>query len=377
MGIYLDNAATTQPSREVVDTCSEVSYFQYANASSRHRSGREARALVDKARQTIATELQCNVGEIVFTSGGTEANVMVTAGLAASLHPARKHVIISKIEHSSILSCVSRLEEMECEVTLVAPNRNGRVEVEAIVDALRPDTGFVSLMLVNNEVGTIQPVAELGMECRRRGVILHSDAVQAIGKIPVKVNELNVDVLTFSGHKIHGPKGIGGVYIREGVDLPPLLGGGDQEFNRRAGTENVPGIVGMAKAFEMFNFVEMAQVELLRKELEYRLKELPGVIVNAEEMPRAPHISNVCFTAIDGDYLMGRLINNNICVSSGSACSSSHDKPSHVLQAMKVERGMARTAIRFSLSQYTTRHEILDCIDAVRASFRQLGLCST
>lgn len=322
----------------------------WGNPSSIHTPGRRARKAVEDAREVVARAIHAGPFEVVFTSGGTEANNTV-------IRAAGGHVVTTAVEHDSILrACAAR-----GNATVVPVDSTGRVHPDAVLEAVRPDTKLVSVMLANNEVGTLQPVAEIARRCHEKGVLVHTDAVQALGKIRIDVRELGVDLLTLSAHKIHGPKGVGALFVREGVALAPLLHGGFQEFEKRAGTENVPGIVGFGKAVELAvaRFDEsVAHMNGLRKRLVEGLLRLPQVTLHGHPTERLPNIVNVTFAGIDGEALLMALDAEGVYVSSGSACASLSLEPSHVLTAMGLDRMAVRGAVRFSLSRMTTEAEV-------------------
>jgi cysteine desulfurase len=309
---------------------------------------------MENCRTTIARAVGGLETEIVFTSGGTESDNLALFGVA------KRHLIVSAIEHSAVLAACSKLEAGGCAVTRIGVDSSGRVDPDAVIEAVRPDTDLVSIMLVNNETGAIQPISEIARRLRPLGVSVHTDAVQALGRIPVNVGELDVDLLSISAHKVHGPKGVGALYVRSGRRLEALVCGGDQEPGRRGGTENLPGIVGFAKAVELLEDGALPDPSLseLRDTLEdLLLKQVPGVCVCGSGA-RSPAVSCVVFDSLDGDLLMRRLMARGICVSSGSACTSGRSTPSHVLLAMGVEPSLARTAVRFSFSRDNTLNEV-------------------
>ena len=374
--IYLDHAATTPVRQEVLDAM--VPYFSeiFGNASSIHMVGQRAKKALENARAVIAGCIGADPKEIFFTSGGTESDNLATKGVAHANKTKGMHLITTKIEHHAVLNCCKSLEEERFEITYLPVDQCGVVLSPALEEAIRPDTVLLSVMLANNETGTIQPVSEIAAIARKKRILLHTDAVQATGKIPVSVNELGVDLLSISGHKIYGPKGIGALYIRKGTRIYPLLHGGHHERQMRAGTENIPAIVGLAKA------VELAQAELpsiikhltgLRDRLEQGIREkISHVHVNGHPIQKLPNILNVNFEFIDGEALLLALDMRGIAVSTGSACTSGATEPSHVLRAMGVKPTLAQGSIRFSLGRENTESEIDFVLDSLVEMVSQL-----
>jgi len=360
--IYLDHAATTPVRQEVLDAM--VPYFSeiFGNASSIHMVGQRAKKALENARGVIAGCIGADPKEIFFTSGGTETGNLAIKGVAHANKTKGMHLITTKIEHHAVLNCCKSLEEEGFEITYLPVDHYGVVLFSALEEAIRPDTVLISVMLANNETGTIQPVSEIAAIARKRGVLFHTDAVQAVGKIPVKINDLGIDLLSISGHKIYGPKGIGALYIRKGTRISPLLHGGHHERQMRAGTENIPAIVGLAKA------LELAQAELpstikhltgLRDRLERGIREkISHVHINGHPIKKLPNILNVNFEFIDGEALLLALDMRGIAVSTGSACASGATEPSHVLLAMGVTQTIAQGSIRFSLGRENAESEI-------------------
>jgi cysteine desulfurase len=342
--IYLDNAATTRVRPEVRAAMEPFLDGDYGNPSSLHAAGRRARRALEDARETVAGVLGGDPKEVVFTSGATESNTLAISGAAEALRPRGDHLVTTAIEHPSVLEAFARLEKQGWKVTRVGVDAEGLVDPARIAAALTPKTVLVSVMTVNNEVGSVQPIAALRKAAP--GVVFHSDAAQAVGKLPVNVRD--VDLLTFSAHKIHGPKGVGGLWIRKGTPLAPQFVGGGQEFERRAGTENVAGAVGLAAALKL---AAPGRMEALRDRLRAGLGGAPIA-------GRAPHILNVCFEGVDGEALILALDAAGVCISSGSACASGGTKPSHVLTAMGLPPDVVKSSVRFSLSALTTDEDI-------------------
>lgn len=369
MSVYLDNAASTGVHPDVVEAMLPYFREQFGNPSSHHTFGASVHESVEAARGTISSVVNAEPDELIFTSGGTEADHLAIVG-ASLLAPAnRRHIIVSAIEHQAVLRAADQLSESGFTVTIVNPDSQGIIRPEAIAAAIRPDTFLVSVMMVNNEIGTIQPLEKISGILRPRRILFHSDAVQALGKIPLDVQKLGVDLLSLSAHKIHGPKGIGALFVRKGVQLKPLLPGGGQEHGYRSGTENVPAIVGFAKAVEVANTTLeqfSKRVLALREKLESELlAALPGSRMTAASLHRSPYIASIIFPMVDNSYLLNRLDAAGIYVTSGSACASHSLEPSHVLIAMGLSENLARSAIRFSLSSLTTEAEIDHVIRSV------------
>ncbi len=333
------------------------------NPSSIHTAGSRARAAVEGARRKVAQALNCTARRIIFTGGGSEADNLAIQGVARARRGRGRHLVTSTIEHPAVLAACRALEKEGWQVSCVPVNREGLVEAGTFAAALRPDTVLASIMLANNETGAIQPVRELARLARERGVLFHTDAVQALGKIPLNVEELGVDLLALSAHKVHGPKGVGALYVREGVELVPLVHGGGQERGLRAGTENVPGIVGFGKACEIagrrLQAGEMRRVRALRDRLEAGIREIhPGAVRNGPERERLPNTLNLTLPGVRGESLVLFLDRRGICFSSGSACKSGHPDPSHALLAMGLSPEQAHCAVRFSLGPGNTEEEI-------------------
>jgi len=361
--IYLDNNATTCVAPEVFDAMLPHLTTEWGNPSSAHAAGRVARAGVENARAQVARFLgAANADEIVFTSGGSESNNWAIGGFLEQ-NPTRRHIVTTTVEHEAVRNLCVHLGEIGCEVSWLPVDRSGQLDLDDLRKALRRDTGIVSVMMANNETGVLFPVADISRIVREHSdAVMHVDGVQAVGKIPIDLANLNVDLFSVSGHKFHAPKGIGALYVRRGVRLPPFVIGGGQEHGRRSGTEAVPNIVGLGRASELAeDFAGHEQVRALRDRLEDQvLKKFPGGQVNgaAGRELRLPNTSNISFAAHDGAYLMTQLDANGICVSTGSACHSGSAAVSAVLQAMKTPLEVARGSIRFSVGRYNTAAEI-------------------
>lgn len=379
MHIYLDYNATTPVDREVLDAM--LPYFSgiFGNASSIHSTGQRGRAAVDAARESVATLLGATPSEIVFTCGGTEADNLALFGvLAPSIQP-RKHMVTTAIEHHAVLNSAEALERGGVDVTYVPAGRDGIVDPDEISEAIRPETVLISVMLANNETGTLQPIEEIGRIAAEEDIYFHCDAVQAAGKLPLDVNRLGVDLLSISAHKIYGPKGVGALYVRTGTELEPIFHGGHHERDRRPGTENVPGIVGLGKAADlaiknlMFDAVRVAA---LRDKFESALLSLPGVHLNGDPHHRVANTCNLSFDAAGGEALVIALDLQGISCSTGAACSSGAVAPSHVLTAIGLSPDRARSSLRFSLGRPTTSEEIDRAIEIIPAVVERLRALS-
>ena len=358
MSIYADNAATTKPSEHVISEMVRVMRNAYGNPSSIHSMGGDALDELETARKTIADILGCTPSEIVFTSGGSEADNQALSSAYTGAKAGKKHIVSTAFEHHAVLHTLDRLREQGFDVTLVPVNENGIVKPEDIENAIRDDTALVSVMYANNEIGTIQPVGDIGKICREHGVLFHTDAVQAFGNIAVSLE--NIDMLSLSAHKFHGPKGVGLLYVRRGCELIPLINGGGQEKGRRAGTENLPGIVGMAAAMKdaAENLAEKSRnLTAKRNYIISELKKIPHSVLNGDEENRLPGNINMCFEGIDGEPLILMLDLRGIEASSGSACTSGSLEPSHVLRAIGKNPEIARGSLRLSIGEDITEDD--------------------
>lgn len=359
--IYLDNAATTPVSQEVLDAMQPYFRDIYGNPSSVHASGRQAKGAVERAREQVARAINAKANEIVFTSGGTEADNSAIIGTAIGYQDQGKHIVTTTIEHHAVLHTYEFLQEMGYEVTFVPPGADGIVRVEDIAAALRDDTTLVSVMAVNNETGAVQPIGEIGRLTRERGIVFHTDAVQAMGLLQLDVDALCIDLLSISGHKLHGPKGVGALYVRRGLYWKPTQHGGSQEYKRRAGTENLPGIVGLGLAVERAVEQREARYEHIAGLREAMLAVLRAGVENLQvNSPEGavPSILNVTFPGAPAERILMNLDMAGIMASSGSACTSGSLQPSHVLVAMGLEEECVRSAIRFSFSGQNTQEEV-------------------
>jgi cysteine desulfurase len=364
--VYLDNNATTPVLPDVFEAMKPFYLEEFGNASSIHHYGQHARAAVEKARGSVAALLNARPAEIVFTSGGTEGDNTAIFGLVTK----GEHVITSAIEHSAVLKSCKRLEQLGCEVTYVPVNGRSEIDPDDVLKALRPNTRLITIMMANNETGVLQPLEQIGQIAREADVFFHTDAVQGAGKVPIDVEKLGCDALTISGHKIHAPQGTGATYIRKGTLLQPLIYGGSHERQRRAGTENLPGIVGLGKAAELAKAwlasdgpAEMAAMrDYLQTEV---LKQVESAGVNGAGAQRVPNTTNLWFDYIEGEALVIALDLKGLAVSSGAACSSGAIEPSHVLLAMGMPQQRARASIRISLGKQTTREDIEFAISVI------------
>jgi len=357
--VYLDNNATTPVLPDVFEAMKPFYLERFGNASSIHHYGQHARAAVEKARASVAALMRCRPAEVVFTSGGTEGDNAGIFGLVSK----GDHVITSTIEHSAVLNTCKRLEQMGCEVTYVGVNERGEIDPEDVRKALRPNTRLISVMMANNETGVLQPVEEIGKVAREADVFFHTDAVQAAGKVPIDVEKIGCDVLSISGHKIHAPQGTGAMYIRKGTLIQPLIYGGSHERQRRAGTENLPGIVGLGKAAELatewLSGNGPAEMAAMRDHLQQSvLAAVEAAGVNGAGAARVPNTTNLWFDYIEGEALVIALDLKGLAVSSGAACSSGAIEPSHVLLAMALPHDRARASVRISLGKQTTQEDV-------------------
>lgn len=360
--IYLDNNATTKTDEEVVKAMMPYLLENYGNPSSIYKIGRENRKAIEEARETVAEILNCEPNEIYFTSGGSESDNTAIRGIAYSYIKKGNHIITSKIEHPAVLETCKQLEKEGFEVTYIGVDENGIVDLEELKKAIKPTTTLITIMYANNEIGTLQPIKEIGEIAKENKIIFHTDAVQAVGNIKIDVKELNIDSLSLSGHKFYGPKGIGALYVKKGVQFNKLINGGHQERNKRAGTENVAGIVGLAKAMELaYSNLEEHNKKMkeLRDYYVSQVKEkIPYIKINGDMEKRLPGNSNISFRFIEGESLLLNLDLKGICASSGSACTSGSLDPSHVLLAIGLPHEIAHGSLRISIGKYNTKEEI-------------------
>lgn len=360
--IYVDNAATTKTSRTAIEAMLPYMNKIYGNPSSLHSVGQVAADALRKAREEAAEVLGCEPNEITFTSGGSEAdNQALVSAAAIGARKGKKHIISTAFEHHAILHTLKKLEKEGFEVTLLDVHENGMVSAQQVADAIREDTCLVSVMYANNEIGSIQPIAEIGAVCKENGVIFHTDAVQAVGHVRINVKEENIDMLSLSAHKFHGPKGVGLLYARKGVRLTNIIEGGAQERGKRAGTENIPGIVGMVAALKEANAnidANAEKVSALRDRLIEGLEKIPHSALNGDRTKRLPGNVSFCFEGIEGESLLLLLDAKGICASSGSACTSGSLDPSHVLLAIGRPHEVAHGSLRLTLSEENTQEEV-------------------
>ena len=369
MQIYADNAATTRLSDTALNAMLPYLQGEYGNPSSLHSVGQRAQEALTEARARIAARLGCQPTEVIFTSGGSEADNQAIRSVAAfGKMKGKTHIISTAFEHHAVLHTLEALEKEGFTVTLLDVHEDGMVSAQQVEEAITPETCLVTIMYANNEIGTVQPIAEIGEVCRRHGVLFHTDAVQAVGHLPVNVAEQNIDMLSLSAHKFHGPKGIGVLYARKGVPIFPLIHGGAQERGRRGGTENIPAIVGMAAALdEACDHLEedTRKLTALRERLIAGLSNIPHSVLNGHREHRLPGTVNFCFEGIEGESLLLLLDDKGVYASSGSACTSGSLDPSHVLLAIGRPHEIAHGSLRLSLSPDTTQEEVDYMVEAV------------
>ena len=381
MYIYADNAGTTKMSPVAIDAMTKCMNEVFGNPSSLHSTGQRAAEVLQKAREDVAEALGADFNEIYFTSGGSEAdNQAIRSAALFGAKKGKKHLISTKIEHHAVLHTLKKLEREGFEVTLLDVGANGIVDPADVEKAIREDTALVTIMYANNEIGTIQPIREIGAIAHEHGILFHTDAVQAFGQVPINVDEDQIDMLSASGHKLNGPKGIGFLYIRKGVKIRSFIHGGAQERKRRAGTENVPGIIGLGTAVER---AVRTMKERTAKEIELRdhliervLAEIPYCRLNGHRTDRLPNNANFSFQFIEGESLLIMLDMKGICGSSGSACTSGSLDPSHVLLAIGLPHEIAHGSLRLTLSEETTKEEIdyvVDCLKEIVAQLRSMS----
>ena len=361
--IYFDNAATTKIKTEVLNEMMPYLSMEYGNASSLYSIGRRAKRAIENARKQVATLLNCNSNEIYFTASGSESDNMAIKGFAYDNRDKGNHIITSKIEHPAVLETCKNLEKQGFEVSFINVDENGRINLEELKNEIRPTTILISVMFANNEIGTIQPIKEIAQIARTHNIVFHTDAVQAIGNVKIDVTNMNIDMLSMSGHKINAPKGIGVLYIRNGIKVEKIINGGHQEKDKRAGTENVASIVGIGKACEIAHINMNSHIRNLTRLRDYYIsrlqKEMPDKIrINGSMENRLPGNANVSFEGMDASELIFKLDEKNICVSSGSACSSGKQEPSHVLTAIGVPEKYLKCAIRTTFGDNNTFEEI-------------------
>ncbi|MBR2027540.1 MAG: cysteine desulfurase NifS [Oscillospiraceae bacterium] len=369
MRIYADNAATTKMSKTAIEAMLPYMDKIYANPSSLHTLGQLAKEELDAARASVAKLLGAQPNEIIFTSGGSEAdNQAIISAAKLGERKGKKHIISTAFEHHAVLHTLDKLKKQGFEITLLDVHENGIVTPQQVADAIREDTCLVTVMFANNEIGTIQPIKEIGAVCRQKGVLFHTDAVQAAGHLHIDVEDMNIDMLSLSGHKFHGPKGVGVLYAKKGIPLVNIIEGGAQEKGRRAGTENIPAIMGMTAALEEAcdNMAEnSAKVQKLRDRLIDGLSVIPHSVLNGDRENRLPNNVSFCFEGIEGEALLLLLDAKGVCASSGSACTSGSLDPSHVLLAIGRPHEIAHGSLRLSLCEENTEEEVEYIIRAV------------
>ena len=374
--IYMDNASTTVVDKEAFDIAKKYLFENYSNPSSSYSMANDVKADMEDAREMIADILGARYNEIYFTSGGSEANNWAILKACELMENKGKHIISSKIEHHSVLHTLSYLEKKGYEVTYLSTDEKGIIDINELKSAIREDTVLISIMFANNEIGTIEPIKEIGKLAHEHNILFHTDAVQAVGHLPIDVNELNIDLLSASGHKFHSPKGVGFLYIRSGIKLSSLIHGGNQERNRRAGTENTFGIVAMANA--MKNCYEHLkedniQMQTLRDELlSLILKNIEGSHLNGCMHNRLSNNINIYFENINGELLLILLNQNGVCASLGSACTTGSIDPSHVIMAISNDKKRASSSLRLTLSKYTTKDEVNTTFEVLKKCINQL-----
>ncbi len=378
--IYFDNAATTPVRKEVYDEILPYFIQYYGNASSVYTIARESKKALEKAREQVAKALNANIDEIYFTAGGSESDNFALKGIAEAMEKKGKHIITTQIEHHAILHTCEYLQQRGFEITYLPVDEYGKISLEELKNAIRKDTILISVMFANNEIGTIQPIKEIGAIAKQKGIYFHTDAVQAVGHVKIDVKEMNIDLLSLSGHKICAPKGIGAIYIKKGVAINPLIHGGAQEKRRRAGTENIAGIVGLGKAIELAN-EEIEQnatkVSALRDKLiNGILEKIPYSKLNGHPTDRLPGNCNISFEFIEGESMLLLLDSKGIAASSGSACTSGSLDPSHVLLAIGLPHEKAHGSLRMTLEHYNTEKEVdvvLEELPAIVSKLRDMS----
>lgn len=376
MIVYADNAATTRVSDLVFDKI--IPYFKdkYGNASSQHPLGRDSKKAIEFARLQIASSINCKQSEIIFTSGGSEGNNWIFQRIPYLFNKKKIHIITSTIEHHSVLNICKFLEKNGIEISYIPVDSQGNISIGEIKKAIRPETKLVSIMYANNEIGTIQPIGEIGSYLRSKNILFHTDAVQAVGHIPIDLNTLNIDFLTASAHKFNGLKGSGFAYIRKGIDLPNFISGGAQEASKRAGTENVPGIVAMGYALEenikILSHEKTKQAELVNATINLLKNNIKGISINGENAIRLPGILNITFPIGTGEAIMNLLSLKNICISTSSACNSDKNNLSHVLKAIGLSARQIKASIRISYGRYNTLNDVDIIANAIINAYKKI-----
>lgn len=367
--VYFDNAATTRLDEDVLKEMMPYLTNKYGNASSIYKLGRESRKAVEDAREKIAEEINAEPEEIYFTAGGSESDNTILRGIAYSYKEKGNHIITSKIEHPAILETCKQLEKEGFEISYVGVDKNGIINLEELENLIKENTILISIMFANNEIGTIQPVEEIGKIAKRHNIIFHTDAVQTVGSVKIDVKQMDIASLSMSAHKFYGPKGIGALYVKKGIRFQKFINGGHQEKNKRAGTENVPAIVGMGKAIELAYEHLDEHIDKIKELRDYYIdeiqKRIPDVIVNGDMNKRLPGNANISFKNVDGEAMLLNLDLKGICASAGSACSSGSLEASHVLLAIGVPADVAHSSLRVSIGKYNTKEEIDYLIDSL------------
>ena len=360
--VYFDNAATTQLDDKVLEKMLPYLKQNYGNASSIYKLGRESRKAIEEAREEIAKELNCNPNEIYFTAGGSESDNTAIKGIARANKNKGNHIITSKIEHPAVLETCKELEKEGFEISYISVDEEGTIDLEELKNSIKPQTILITIMFANNEIGTIEPIEEIGNIAKEHSIYFHTDAVQVYGNLKIDVQKLNIDSLSISAHKFYGPKGIGALYVKTGIKFNKYISGGHQERNKRAGTENVPAIVGMGEASKLSysNLKEKNEkIKQLRDYYENEvIKKIPDIKINGNKQNRLPGTSNISFKNIEGEGLIINLDLEGICASSGSACSSGSLNPSHVLQAIGLPDNMAGSALRITIGKNNTKEDV-------------------
>ena len=360
--IYFDNSATTRIDEEVLKEIMPYLKENYGNASSIYKLGRTSKKAIEESREKIAKAINANPEDIYFTAGGSESDNTIIKGIAHFNKNKGNHIITSKIEHPAVLETCKQLEQEGFEVAYINVDNNGIIDLEELKKSIRENTILISIMFANNEIGTIQPIKEIGEIAQKHKIVFHTDAVQAIGSVPIDVKELNIDSLSLSAHKFYGPKGIGALYVKNGIKFRKLIAGGHQEKDKRAGTENVAGIVGMGKAIEIATNNIADHNEKIQKLRDYYISEIkekiPNIKINGDLEKRLPGNANISFESIKGDSLLFNLDLKGICASSGSACTSGSIDPSHVLKAINVPEKFLDNSLRISIGKYNTKEEV-------------------
>ena len=367
--IYLDHAATTPIDPKVLSVMEDINRTYFANPSSIHSLGQQSKVLLENSRKTIVSSIGAKSGELVFTSGGTEANNLALIGAARAHHDRGNHIITSKVEHPAILDTCRYLSECGYRITYIEVDRNGVLDIQQLQKSISKETILISLMMANNETGCLLPLREVSELLKDKSIIFHTDAVQAFGKMEIDIRDLSIDLLSLSAHKIYGPKGCGALYVRQGTKLENILFGGSQESSRRPGTENLTNIIGFAEAVSLVKneSTSIESMQNLVSLFEEKLRKLVGGIeINGGHISRVPGITNIYFPFMAGDSLLMNLDFHNIAISTGSACSSGSQKPSHVLRAMGYDEQRINNSLRFSLGRGTTEEEILKTVEVLK-----------